>query len=73
MSIVVLCCIEKVCSWAKHVFMKTVLSIIGSIRIRILVSSTCVTVHKLHAPGELVGIAARSKNLEKLIDFDIIS
>lgn len=52
--------------------MKTVLSIIGSIRIRIFVSSTCVTVHSLQGselvdvdsfPDELWLIAARSRNL----------
>lgn len=53
--------------------MKIVLIIIGNIRTRIFVSSTCVTVHVLHGPllsesGESVVliIAARSKNLQHL-------
>ena len=53
-------------------FMKTVLSIIGRMRIRIFVSSTCVTVHSLQGPWlidvdaslAVFAIAARSKNLE---------
>jgi hypothetical protein len=53
------------------VFMNTVLSIIGSMRTRIFVSSTCVTVHRLQGPClvavdaslVLLMIAARSKNL----------
>lgn len=73
-SIVTLCWTEKVWSCAKHVFMKTVLRMMGSIRRRILVSSTCVTLHKFHGPGKfnwdelyvLVKIAARSKNLLKV-------
>lgn len=77
-SIVMLCWMEKVRSCAKHVFMKTVLSIIGSMRIRIFVSSTCVTVHSLQGPGVIDGdapekllvlrIAAWSKNLRNLMD-----
>lgn len=60
-----------------HVFMKTVLSMIGSIRIRSFTSSTCVTVHSLQAPGfvdvdepSIVGqqlTAARSKNLGRIM------
>lgn len=59
-------------------FMKTVLRIIGSMRSRIFVSSTCVTVHSLQGPGVIDGdepenllvvrIAARSKNLRNLMD-----
>lgn len=52
-------------------FINMVLNIIGSMRIRILVSSTCVTVHRFQgpegvdtaAPVLLLAIAARSKNL----------
>ena len=73
LSMVVLCWTEKVWSCAKHVFMKTVLSMMGSMRKRILVSSTSVTVQSLHwsdsAPvvdspsSDLLITAARSKNL----------
>ena len=51
-------------------FMKTVLSITGSMRSKIFVSSTCVTVHSLQglidvdAQSVVFVIAARSKNLE---------
>lgn len=53
-------------------FMHTVLRIMGTIRRRILVSSTCVTVHIRHelgmveygVPSGFVVMAARSKNLE---------
>lgn len=54
-------------------FMNRVLTIIGSMRSRILVSSTCVTVHRRQGPGlididalpsqAVLVIAARSKNL----------
>ena len=52
-------------------FMNTVLNIIGSMRISIFVSSTCVNVHSLQGPCEVVVveslvlliIAARSKKL----------
>lgn len=53
-------------------FMNTVLNIIGDMRIRIFVSSTCVIVHKVQGPCVvvvvaslvlLINIAARSKNL----------
>lgn len=54
-------------------FIKTVLSIIGSIRSMIFVSSTCVTVQSFQGPGlvdvdappsiVVLMIAARSKNL----------
>lgn len=58
LSIVVLCWMENVWSWAKQVFMKTVLSMIGNIRITIFVSSTCVTVHKLQDPEVVVDVVA---------------
>lgn len=55
-------------------FMKIVLTIIGSIRNTIFVSSTCVTVHMLQGPGLLsvdesvvLIIAAQSKNLQRFI------
>lgn len=50
-------------------FMNMVLHIIGSILIKIFVSSTCVTVHRFHGPelmdvaASVLIIAARSKNL----------
>lgn len=50
-------------------FINIVLNIIGSILIRIFVSSTCVTVHRLQGPVDvstpvmLLVIAARSKIL----------
>ena len=60
--------------------MKTVLSIIGSIRSKIFVSSTCVTVQSLQGPRTFdvdaastlaLEIAALSKNLEFAIqDFN---
>lgn len=67
-SMVTPCWTEKVWSWAKHVFMKTVLRIMGSMRRRILVSSTWVTLQMCHGPKVYVPwavdvIAARSKNL----------
>lgn len=59
-------------------FMKIVLTIIGSIRSRILVSSTCVTVHKLQElellsvdASVLLIIAARSKNLQHLVVLNV--
>lgn len=53
-------------------FMKTVLSIIGSMRSKIFVSSICVTVHRLQGPGVIdvdaplfvLTIAALSRNLK---------
>lgn len=56
-------------------FMKTVLKIMGSMRIRIFVSSTCVTVQSLHGPwgivvdasSLLIVTAARSKNLGNIL------
>lgn len=73
-SMVTPCWMEKVWSWARHVFIKMVLKIIGSILIMILVSSTCVTVHISHGPSMaddgpssgLFTIAALSKNLQKI-------
>lgn len=65
----VLCWIENVWSWARHVFMKMVLRIIGSILRRIFVSSTWVTVQRLQDPSDVweadgcLTIAARSRNL----------
>ncbi|WVZ10696.1 hypothetical protein V8G54_015226 [Vigna mungo] len=42
------CWMEKVCNWAKHVFMMMVLRRIGIILVRIFTSSTCVTVQTFH-------------------------
>jgi len=42
------CWMEKVCNWAKHVFMMMVLRRIGIILVRIFTSSTCATVQTFH-------------------------
>lgn len=42
------CWMEKVCNWAKDVFMMMVLRRIGIILVRIFTSSTCVTVQTFH-------------------------
>lgn len=57
---------EKVCSCAKHVFIMMVLAMIGSIRISILTSSTCVTVQILPDLGIVSSLrtAALSRNLD---------
>lgn len=62
-------------------FMNRVLTIIGSMRSRILVSSTCVTVHRRQGPGlidvdalpsqAVLVIAARSKNLRIFLYMNI--
>lgn len=62
-------------------FMNRVLTIIGSMRSRILVSSTCVTVHRRQGPGlidvdalpsqAVLVIAARSKNLRIFFNTNI--
>lgn len=54
LSILLLCWMENVWTWAKQAFMKTVFSIIGSIQTRIFVSSTCVTVQSFQGFSSLL-------------------
>lgn len=62
------CWIERVCNWAKHVFMRIVLRRIGIILVKTFTSSTCVTVQTFHFPAPFVPLgrtAALSSNLLK--------
>lgn len=66
------CWTEKVWSWARQVFIRMVLAIIGSILVRTFTSSTWVTVQRVHGVawvGSLQGTAALSSQLQSLTDW----